>query len=513
MTIFELRRHARIVALIVGTAGAAGIVAHAQPQNPSPAQNASADVAGKSGTIPVTTHSAEARRLYEEGLQDEFDLLYVDHGIDTIRRAVKADPRFAQGHAMLAFLTTNPAEGEHHRALARQYMQAAAPDERLLIRFLDGTKDGRLVPTIAAMNDLFARYPNDNRFTTIAATWLCSGEQEYDRGAAVLERVLKNDPDYAPALNNIAYCYAYAGRGQLSPPFMERYVAALPGQPNPLDSYGEILRMLGDFKGALAHYEASNQMASGFSQIGISTTYALMGDEERARAEYEKAIAQEEDPGTKLTYQMLQAMTYYREKRMADGRKAYLALAVSAHKDGRFPVSEAEIHRTMALFNPDPKGAMRDLRDAELVLSEKHILSRDDHDTELATIYQTRAFIAEQAGMKPEAGRAQALLSEMARTSRSTPVQKSYHSASGAVMLLEGRYAFAVSEFQEDPRNPLSLRLLADAETKAGEPAAGQNVLVTLAAINDERVESAVAVPQARAALKAESPTTAQATH
>ncbi len=513
MTFSELRRHAQIVALIMGAAGAVGFAAHAQPQKSSPAQSASGAAAGTPDTIPVTTHSAEARGLYEEGLHDEFDLLYVDLGMDKLRQALKADPRFAQGHAMLAFMTTNPAEGERHRALARLYMQGATPDERLLIRFLNGTKDGRVVPAVAAMNDLFGRYPNDNRFTTIAATWLCSNEQEYDRGAAVLERVLKNDPNFAPALNNIAYCYAFAGRAQLSPPFMERYVAALPGQPNPLDSYGEILRMLGDFKGALAHYEASNQMVPGFSQIGISTTYALMGDEQRARAEYEKAIDLEQDPGTKLTYQMLQAMTYYRENRLAEGREANLALAVRVHKESRFPVSEAEIHRTMALFNPDPKGAMRDLRDAELVLSEKHVLSRDEHDTELATILQTRAFIAEQAKMKSEAERALAPLTAMAGTSRSTPVQKSYHSAKGAVMMLEGRFAVAVSELQEDPRNPLSLRLLADAETKAGEPAAGQNILVTLAAINDERIESAVAVPQARAALKAESPTTAQATH
>ncbi|HTP43681.1 MAG TPA: hypothetical protein VMJ13_03910, partial [Candidatus Acidoferrum sp.] len=308
-------------------------------------------------------------------------------------------------------------------------------------------------------------------------------------------------------------CYAYAGHAQLSPPYMERYVAALPGQPNPLDSYGEILRMLGDFKGALAHYEASNAMVPGFSQIGIATTYALMGDEDRARGEYDKAIALEQDPGTKVVDQMLQAMTYFRENRLVDGRKAYLALALQVHKDGRFPVSEAEIHRTLALFNPDPKGAMRDLRDAELALDEKRTLARDERDTELATILQTRAFIAAQADRKPDAERALATLTVMARTSRSTPVQKSYHSANGAVLLLDGRYAVAVSEFQEDPRNPLSLRLLADAETKAGQPGAGQQILVTLAAINDERIESAVAVPQARAALKAVNPTTAQTTH
>jgi tetratricopeptide (TPR) repeat protein len=514
MTISELRKQALIATLALVTASTLGTAtARGQSHQSSPSHSASNDVASRPDTIPVTSKSAEARRLYEDGLHDDFDLLYVVRGIETIRHSVKVDPRFAQGHAMLAFVTTDPAEGEHHRALARQYMQSATPDERLLIQFLNGTRDGHVVSAIAAMNDLIARYPKDLRFATMAATWLYSNEQEYDRGAAMLERVLKSDPNYAPALNNIAYCYAYAGRTQLAPPFMERYVAALPGQPNPLDSYGEILRMLGDFKGALAHFEASEKMVPGFSQIGISTTYALMGDEERARAEYDKAVDLEKDPGTKVVDQMLQAMTYYRENRLEDGRKANLALALRVHKDGRFPVSEAEIHRTMALFNPDPKGAMRDLRDAELVLAEKHVISRDEHDTELATILQTRTFIAAQANMKAEAERALAPLSLMAKTSRSNPVQKAYHSANGAVMLLEGRYAFAVSEFHEDTRNPLTLRLLAEAETKAGEPAAGQSVLVTLAAINDERIESAVAVPQARAALKANPTTTAQATH
>jgi tetratricopeptide (TPR) repeat protein len=519
MTLSTLSKQALIAAFIISTAGATSSVARARSEAPGQSKSvasstsASSDAAAKPDTIPVTTKSDEARRLYEEGLHDDFDLLYVNRGVETIRKSIKADPHFAQAHAMLAFNTTNPAEGEHHRALARLYMKSTTPDEQKLIQFLNGTKDGHLVSAIAAMNDLFSSYPRDLRFATMAATWLCSNDQEYDRGAAVLERVLKTDPNYAPALNNIAYCYAFAGHAQLSPPFMERYVAALPGQPNPLDSYGEILRMLGDFKGALAHYEASDKMDPGFSQIGIATTYALMGDQNRARSEYDKAIALEPDPGTKLADQMLQAMTYFRENRLVDGRKAYLALALSAHKDGRFPVAEAEIHRTLALFNPDPKGAMRDLRDSELVLSEKHALSRDEHDTELATILQTRTFIAAQANMKAVAERALAPLSAMAKTSHSTPVQKAYHSANGAVLMLDGRYGAAVAEFQEDPRNPLTLRLLADARTKAGEPVAGQQVLITLAAINDERIESAVAVPQARAALKAATPTTAQATH
>jgi hypothetical protein len=89
----------------------------------------------------------------------------------------------------------------------------------------------------------------------------------------------------------------------------------------------------------------------------------------------------------------------------------------------------------------------------------------------------------------------------MARTSRSNLIQQSYHSVNGANLLLEGMYADAVSELQYDPRNPLSLQLLAVAETKAGQAAAGRDALVRLAGINDERIETAYAAPKARATL------------
>ena len=126
MTLSAFRKRALIAALIATTAGTTSVAVRARMQDSAAARGASSDGAAKSDTIPVTTKSAEARRLYEEGVHDEFDLLYVDRGIETIRQSVKADPHFAQAHAMLAFLTTNPAEGEHHRALARQSMSSCS---------------------------------------------------------------------------------------------------------------------------------------------------------------------------------------------------------------------------------------------------------------------------------------------------------------------------------------------------------------------------------------------------
>jgi hypothetical protein len=136
------------------------------------------------------------------------------------------------------------------------------------------------------------------------------------------------------------------------------------------------------------------------------------------------------------------------------------------------------------------------------VLSEKHVLSSGDHDTELATILQTRAYVAVHARETEVAKAALAPLTAMARTSRDNLIQQSYHAVNGAALLLEGMYADAVSELQYDPRNPLSLELLAEAETKAGEPAAGRDALGRLAGINDERIETAYSAPKARATLK-----------
>jgi hypothetical protein len=123
-----------------------------------------------------------------------------------------------------------------------------------------------------------------------------------------------------------------------------------------------------------------------------------------------------------------------------------------------------------------------------------------DRDNEIAAILQTRALIAAAAGKSAED--ALRPLAVMAKTSRSAAVQKAYHSANGAELFVKGEYAAAIPELQEDALNPLTLRLLVRAQTKAGQVAEAQKSLTTLAAINDERAETAFAVPEARAALK-----------
>jgi tetratricopeptide (TPR) repeat protein len=498
-------------AIVILFLGAAGLAADAQGQRLLPASRTKAAAPPTTETVPVSTSSDAARDDFELGMLHREDLLFVDEGLDYFRQTVKDDPNFALGHATLAYFTTDPVETRREQALAIKTITHASPDERLMIRWLNGTKNGELVPAIAAMNDLLARYPNDKRLANLAAEWLCANSQAYERGEAVLVNLLKNDPKYFPALNNLAYCYALSGQPSLAPALMDRYVAALPKQPNPQDSYGEIMRMLGDYPAALDHYGKALQIDAHFntSQVGIASTFALMGNQERARAEYLKAIDGTKERATQFDYRILWAMTYYRENQLEQGRGEYTKLAAEAHAAG-LSLEEAEAYRGMALFNPDAKAALKDLDAAQAAMSEKAQISRGDRELELATILQTRAFIAARAGMPSSARRPAEALSVMAETSRSELIQRAYHSANGAAMLSRGEYAKAIPELQEDPQNPLSLQLLATAQDKAGHADDARKTLETCAAISDERVETALASPQARAALKRTSPTTAQ---
>jgi tetratricopeptide (TPR) repeat protein len=488
----------------------AGICVVAQAQDSVPAAAAPAQSAA-TDTVPVTTQVRLAQQAYEMGMVHREERLFIDEGLEFFREAVKADPQFALGHATLGYFTFDPKEGQRESALAAKFMANASPDEQLLITWMNGTKNGELVPAISAMNDLLAKYPHDERLANLDAEWLCSNQFAYEPGEAILQRLLKFDPRYFPAMNNLAYCYALSGHPQMSPPLMEQYVAAMPNEPNPQDSYGEIMRMLGDYPAALDHYQKALQINPKFnpSQVGVASTYALMGDEKRAREEYLTAMKGTKERPTQLNYQILWAMTFYRENQPLRSRQEMVKLAAEAHIEG-LPVQEAEIHRDMALFNPNSAAALKDLDAARAVLSETHKILPGDRDNELASILQTRAFIAAGAGKTDVALVALKPLIEMAQTSRSTPVQNSYHSANGAFLFSQADYAAAIPELEEDAQNPLSLRLLAEAQSKSGQTADAQKTLATLAAISDERVETAFAAPHARAQLKNDAPQTAQ---
>src|SRR5208282_1682265 len=262
--------------------------------------------------LPLTTKSQEVRRLVEKAWDLDLDQVEQEQAIEVLRKALKIDPNFAMGHELLSQTSLDPAEQvrEQQKAFANRSHASAA--ERLVIEWLQDAADHKLIPAITKMNDVLSRYPHD-KWVVFLANWWLTQQTQYDRAIAVFENSGLDSPGL---MNNVAYTYAYTRQFEKSFALMDKYVAALPKDPNPQDSYAEILRMAGRFDQAIEHYRAALTLDPGFysSQFGIADTYSLMGDQVRARQEYEIGFKKFSLPELlRIQWQTREAITFVRE--------------------------------------------------------------------------------------------------------------------------------------------------------------------------------------------------------
>ena len=250
-------------------------------------------------------------------------------------------------------------------------------------------QENNYLPAISAMNDLLEKYPLDQRLAYLAGDWLM-GQTRYEQAVTVLERAVALYPDYAAALNDLAYGYADLGNFDKAFATMDRYVALEPDQPNPHDSYGEILRMAGKFDAALEQYRMSIRIDPNFgSEVGVADTYAVMGREREAREEYDRAIVFAPSNADKVQRELQSAVTWIRDNNRKQAERALSDVARHAHSAGLAQL-EAEAHRILGMYEADPKAAMKHLQTAEDVLHEEHQISASDRDEEQARILRVR---------------------------------------------------------------------------------------------------------------------------
>jgi tetratricopeptide (TPR) repeat protein len=458
--------------------------------------------ASQAANITTTTSRPDARKLFESGMV-EFENEHINKALENWRTAIKRDPSLAVAHLFIAEATFDPVERQTERRRAKALAGTVTPREKLLIVWLSGIQEEQYVPAIGAMNDLLAKYPGDKRIAFLAGRWL-SLQEQYEPAAKFLERAIALDASYGPAWNGLAYCHAYNGDYSKAFAAMERYVALLPNEPNPQNSYADILRMSGNSRDALEHYRQALKIDPAFqpAQIGIADTYALMGEQATARSEYDKAIRSASTAGDKIRYALQSGLTYVREKRQGRANAALNAVAKQA-KDAHLSVPEAEAFRVLALNERETSLALKYLDTAEAALAADTETPRVDLHEEQAQILRVRAIRAEAAGLKPTSDQALKQMEALMNATHSAILRRSYYGALGSVLLVDHKYAEAAAYLQEDTGNPLSIQDLILAYTQTGANDRAHVLELRLAAINQPTIEQALVVPQLRMKLAA----------
>jgi tetratricopeptide (TPR) repeat protein len=444
--------------------------------------------------MEITTKSPRARSFFEQGLK-KMELLHFDAGMDNWRRSVHADPNFALGHIFLAFFSPDPAEQVTEREKALATRRFAGTEEKLIIDWISNASHSNWVPAIQAMNEALEQYPHDKYLAWMAGWWLALMQNQSPRALLLFERVIKLDENFPDAWNEAAYCYAKAGNFDKAFADIQRYTELVPNEPNPHDSFAELSRMAGHFEDALKHYRMSLKIDPSFheSQLGLGDTYTLMGDQPRARVEYETAIGLG-TPVQKVVWGLQLAATYVREGDFAGADKAYRKIAQQAHEMD-FASHEAEAYRAMAMYQTDSAAATELFKKAEAVLHEKHKVPQALLNEELAAVWRAGLDRALQEG---DSSRAQALLqqlSDLASANSDDIVEAAYAGGAGAVFLAEGKYTDAISSFKGDPTNPFSMRGMVTAYEKSGQTDSASHMAAALASFNIPVIEQALVVP------------------
>jgi len=431
--------------------------------------------------LPVTTGSQAAARYFESGM-----VHYENHrwnlALNDWNEALKLDSNFAQAYAWICLTTGDPAEEARDRAKAKELAKDVTPAEQLLIRWIVGVRENRYVEGIMAMNDMLGMFPHDKRLNFLVGYWLYR-QDEYEISKKLTLRALADDPNYATCYNQLGYLYSRLGDFDKALEYTAKYITFLPNEPNPHDSYGEMLRFDGRYPEALEQYRIALKIDPTFyiSQKELGETYSLMGDEQQARKEYEKAIHDAPSNGVKAEYMQKLALTYVREKKYAEADAAYQNAAAQARAMKQW-LWEARAYRVMAMYEPDQAAAMKNLDQADALLAAASgKIAQLDLEEEKAHVLRVRVERALTVGDYSTAQKLMADLEKMASPSSSVNTQRVYHGAAGTLLVAQAKYADAIPHLEEDVANPLSMKLLvtAYAKTGASDEAAGLNKKLT----------------------------------
>jgi len=451
--------------------------------------------------LPLTTKSTKAHRLLEQTWDLGIDQVEQEKAIQVLRKALKADPNFAMAHEILAQISLEPSEQVSEQQKATATKRNASLAEQAIIDWFQNAADHNLIAAITNMNDALRQYPHDRWVVYLSSNWL-SKQTQYDRSAAVYEHSGLND---SPGLmNNTAYTYASIRQFDKAFVLMDKYVAALPKDANPQDSYAEILRMDGRFDKAIEHYKAALAINPAFysSQFGIADTYSLMGDQVRARQEYDLGFRKFALPELhRIQWRTREAITFVRDGNITAADAAFQAIADHAHTKKMSQV-EADTYRQMAMYQPHSHEALLFLAKAETALHEGNNAMPGLIQQELAQILRARVELAIRIADGQMADANLAELAKLSEKSNDKLIETAYHGAAGALLFSGQDYKDAVLHLEEDIHNPLSLKLLVIAYRQTGDISESKHVGDTLLDLNDPTLEQAMIVPAFRKCIQ-----------
>ncbi len=228
------------------------------------------------------TSNVEAYRHYQLGLDYERRFMTAD-AIRELEEAARLDPQFASAYLSLAFNYRFQGDLRKADEVDRKIepLQSRLPRHEQLLFQLNQARRGRDTEgVIRTLESIIAEFPRDASSRASLGVLLQRVDQD-ERAVKILQEGLAFDPKEESLLNILGYAQAARGDQAAAIQANDQYMAVRPGDPNPVDTRGDILYLFNRDDEAIAAYRKVLELNSdfqGYSEyLKLAVVYADQG--------------------------------------------------------------------------------------------------------------------------------------------------------------------------------------------------------------------------------------------
>lgn len=302
---------------------------------------------------PAATVAAEARREYDAGVVNA-EFLNITPALRHLGRAIELDSTLTVARVLRAntdpTLTPEKRRAEYRRAADGAAARGADGERQFAAMYLalaeQRPKDARLLA-----DSLVARYPGDPRIALDQANRVSTVEGQR-AGVVRIFEVTKKFPDYAPAYNTLAYARLALGDtvGALAAA-AEQVKRAPADQPNPFDSYAEMLMRAGRLAEADVNYKKSlaAKPEAALFYFGPAILAQTRGRGQEARSLLTKGLGMATG-GDRVTAMEAMAASFLYDGQRSEAMSRLAQAAAEADRQQN-PELVAEVHGQSALID------------------------------------------------------------------------------------------------------------------------------------------------------------------
>ena len=423
--------------------------------------------------VPITTTSDAARAEYVQG-RTLVDNLQITDANPHFKKAVELDPNFALAELAIANSSPTGTEFFEHLNKAVALADKVSNGEKLLILAAQAGANGDVKGQKADLDQLVAAYPNDERVLFAIGTFEF-GQNQFADAIAHFRKATSINPQYPAAFNLLGYAYRQNDNYPEAEKAFQSYVALIPKDPNPYDSYAELLLKMGRFDDAIAQYRKALEIDPNFlnAHQGIAMALLYQGKPDQALAELGNIQKKARTDGERRTGLFATNIVHIdsgKLQKALDDAQAQYDLGKKTNDVGVMAFDKG-MRGTILLEMGKPDEARKEY-EAGAALVQASNLSQDIKNNSALVLHYNLARVAaakkDFATAKKEADAFRA----GAETSKNPNQLQNSHELDGIVALALKDYDTAITELgRANPQNPQDMYRLCVAYQGKGDAA------------------------------------------